>query len=36
VLSAALAAMAQVTRVLARPRFTSRSVALVLVVEWPG
>jgi hypothetical protein len=36
VLSAALAAMAQATRVLARPRFTSRSVALVLVVERPG
>jgi hypothetical protein len=36
VLSAALAAMAQATRALVRPRFSSRSVALVLVVERPG
>ena len=36
VLSAALAAMAQATRALVRPRFASRSVALVLVVERPG
>jgi hypothetical protein len=36
VLCAALAAMAQATRALVRPRSTPRSIALVLVVERPG
>jgi hypothetical protein len=31
-----IAAFAQATRALVRPRFTSRSVALVLIVERPG
>jgi hypothetical protein len=36
VLCAVVAAMTQAIRSLVRPRFTSRSVALVLVVERPG